>query len=122
MQKLPPRPASEVGDRSGLQLERTNLYSPSTLSPEFTQKINFTNIQGAFPGTHLEALRCVIRLVQEYLGEVSIFQRKLRGISVAGSYLRLAFITFYDLFFTAYTVDFCSGNFSVSLERKSDYG
>ncbi len=77
MQKLPPRPASEVGDRSGLQLERTNLYSPSTLSPEFTQKINFTNIQGGIPGTHLEALRCVIRLVQEYLGELSIFQRKL---------------------------------------------
>ncbi len=77
MQKLPPRPASEVGDGSGLQLERTNLYSPSTLSPEFAQKITFTNIQGGIPGTHLEALRCVIRLVQEYLGE-SIFQRKLK--------------------------------------------
>ncbi len=81
VQKLLRLPPSWVGDRLGLRLRRTNLYSPRTLSPESTQRPLSSAYKDVFRGS----------LGTGISGRIYFSSS---GISVAGSCLGLGFYSF----------------------------
>ncbi len=104
----PSSPIPGLGDRLGLRLRRTNLYSPRTLSPGIHSKTTFISIQGCISG---------ITWYWNIWANLFFFKRHLSRRIL--SRVRILFI--FIVFPSPRSIP-CSGDYSVSLETKSNCG